>query len=164
MSQYKEELAILYGLKIWNEMKKGLFNMARQNNKECTLCHKKYTYCPTCDTYIREPFWKNMFCSEQCLNTYEIFNKYVSGVLNQEQAKNELSNMDLDFEKVLQGSFAMTYAEIMNSNKADAQDKKEDPEVIEKKIAYATKDDIIANATVEAKAIYPKSVKNKKRY
>lgn len=139
--------------------------MARKNNKECTICHKKYLYCPTCDEFAREPFWKNMFCSQECVNAYEIFNKYVSGVIDKGQAKIALEKIEIDFEQ-LRGSFAQTYNEIMQEEAGEQveEDKEVEIEKIEKDIALITKDAVIANATSEAKAIYPKSVKHKKRY
>lgn len=138
--------------------------MARKNNKECVLCHNIYTYCPDCDEYIREPFWKNMFCSEQCVNAYNVFTKYVSGVMDKEQAKAELAKADIDFEHKLKGSFATTYAEIMKEDNNQQDKPFMNEPVVEKEIANETAKTVVTNMTSEAKAIYPKSVKNKKRY
>ncbi len=136
--------------------------MAKKNNKECAVCHKIYSYCPNCDEYAHAPYWMNMFCSEQCLNVYEILSKYVSGVATQEWAKTRLESIDID-EKSLKGSFAKEYAEIMHGNKKVSDTNNGDKD-IEKKVATEMKETVISNATAEARAIYPKSVKNKKRY
>ena len=136
--------------------------MARTNNKECAVCHKIYSYCPDCAEYIHEPYWKNMFCSEQCLDTYDVLSRYVSGAVNKEWAKARLDNIGIE-KKVLRGSFLKAFTEIMGEQQINDKEEKSVVDV-EKKIAMGTKETVVSNMTAEAKAVYPKSVKNKKRY
>lgn len=64
-----------------------------KDNKECTLCHIKYSYCPTCNT--REPLYKNMFCSENCKDIFDTICKLRDNVIDGDTARNILINKDL---------------------------------------------------------------------
>lgn len=63
------------------------------NNRECALCHGRYSYCPTCNT--NEPVYKNMFCSENCKDVFITVCKIRDNVLNNNEAKEILTSLDL---------------------------------------------------------------------
>lgn len=64
-------------------------------NKTCVVCREKYTYCGGCHSSIKEPVWKNSFCSENCKEIYHAVAGYSGKAFGANEAKVVLDTCDL---------------------------------------------------------------------
>lgn len=93
-------------------------------NKKCCVCGTAYAYCPTCVSDRNKPTWMNMFCSEECLNIYNVCASFVAGKINVNSANKKLAMVDLT--KVSSNSMKATIAEIKSSVVAEDKKKNDD--------------------------------------
>lgn len=83
-------------------------------NRICTICHKKYSYCPTCGSDINKPTWMAVFCEENCKDLYNVINDYRHKSLSKEEAFCKLNILDLSCINELPDNFKQILDEILN--------------------------------------------------
>lgn len=88
-----------------------------RDERICHICGKRYNYCPNCSRYLNYPRYMNMFCSENCLNVYQIISGYVEHDLSKVEAKELLSDIDASGEQNYRGSWKKVHDEIMIEDK-----------------------------------------------
>lgn len=62
----------------------------KQNNKNCIICGKSYTFCTNCSKFDHLPRWMGMFHSKECKDIFDTISDYQSKVCTKEAAKNRL--------------------------------------------------------------------------
>ena len=62
----------------------------KQNNKNCIICGKAYTFCTNCSKFDHLPRWMGMFHSKKCKDIFDIISDYQSKVYTKEKSKNRL--------------------------------------------------------------------------
>ena len=62
----------------------------KQNNKNCIICGKAYTFCTNCSKFDHLPRWMGMFHSKKCKDIFDIISDYQSKVYTKKKSKNRL--------------------------------------------------------------------------
>lgn len=148
-----------------------------KNNKICVVCNTPYRYCNDCREFLNYPSWMSMFCSEECLRSYEIMSSYESGQTDKETARKILNGFKgSEKYKNYKKSFATTYAKIMMEDaleKDTEDDKSDEPTVKEETefkkteakmnmvLSQSTASQFKSNVQSESKKVYPKAVSHK---
>ena len=57
------------------------------------MCAKKYEHCSHCGA--TPELWKNIFCSENCRDIYNVLNKYDGNLITKEDGVEQLKKFDL---------------------------------------------------------------------
>ena len=74
--------------------------------RTCKICGKQYEYCGHCPSKnLIEP-WRNLYCSENCRDSFEIMGQYSVGKMSATEAREKLE------------SFGITPAKVREVNKA----------------------------------------------
>lgn len=70
--------------------------MIKKNNKECLLCHERYTYCASCEPYRSNiklyPRFMTTFCSQNCFDIFNLISEYENNK-NEKRRKEVLSKL-----------------------------------------------------------------------
>lgn len=61
--------------------------------RHCVMCAKEYEYCNSCGAAPK--LWKNIFCSENCRDIYDVLNKYDGKLITKEDGTERLKAFDL---------------------------------------------------------------------
>ena len=98
----------------------------RQGERKCILCNKDYKYCGNCgNNENADETWRNIFCSENCKNIYNILSMQGNGHIDDKKAKGMLSELDLSRLEEFRADFKK---QIESINKAViAEPEKEKP-------------------------------------
>ena len=112
-------------------------------NRTCTICHKKYSYCPTCAVDSNKPTWMAVFCCEGCKDLYNLINDYRYKLLSKEEAFYKLNGLDLSNVDKLPDNFKFMLNEIL-SVKGNSKE-----EVIEEVIEETIEETILDEPTVD---------------
>ncbi len=64
----------------------------KQNNKNCIICGKSYTFCTNCSKFDHLPRWMGMFHSKECKDIFDTISDYQSNVCSKEEALNRLTD------------------------------------------------------------------------
>lgn len=83
-------------------------------NRTCAICHKKYSYCPTCGSDLHKPTWLAVFCCENCKDLYNVINDYGHKSLSKEEAFCKLNTLDLSCINELPDNFKQILNEILD--------------------------------------------------
>lgn len=130
-------------------------------DKFCTICGKHYLYCSNCDQYAQEPLYKSMFCSQECVDLYELLTSYEMGNVSKEDARKILKVMDQDKMGRLQKSLAAAYKKIMADDEIQPTiDIKEQTDI---DIANNAVKKAVSDTTAEAAKNVPRSIAYKKK-
>lgn len=148
-----------------------------KNNKICVVCNTPYRYCNNCSDFINYPSWMSMFCSEECIDAYQIMSDFENNKISKEQAKIKLIKyIDSGKYKNYQRTFKASYEKIMGENEIEKpqEEVKEEIKVkdqtntdiknfnqIDKQMAIQTANVMKNNLKSEAKKFYPKAVAHK---
>ena len=86
-----------------------------KRTRECYLCGKKYSYCPTCSEDRTKPSWMIEFHEENCVKIFATCTEFNIGQLTKDEAKKALSNCDLSnkdaFAPYVQNDLSVIFAE-----------------------------------------------------
>lgn len=86
-----------------------------KRSRECYLCGKKYSYCPTCSQDKMKPSWMTEFHEENCVKIFEICTRFNMQKMSKEEAKSALSSCDLtnkeNFKSYVQRDLENIFAE-----------------------------------------------------
>ena len=91
-------------------------------NRKCIICHKKYSYCPSCAADSNKPTWMILFCSNNCRDLYNILNDYSHKLLTKEDAYNKLKGLEISCADELPWNFKENLNEILNAGIAIEED------------------------------------------
>ena len=77
--------------------------MIMKHISKCIICGKKYEYCGHCAKENTRNMWRNLYCSENCRNIYDICGKCVAKTIKADEAYNRLSRLDTSKPIMLDG-------------------------------------------------------------
>ena len=81
----------------------------------CIIDKTAYEYCSKCGHYNSEETWRNLYCSENCRNIWNIINKYNTKQWDISKAKNALEDCNLSSIDKSTGGIKKILDEILNS-------------------------------------------------
>lgn len=61
--------------------------MALKLNKKCIICGEQYRYCVNCRDSRPYEYWRNIYCSEECKSTGELWYAYRGKEISKKDAK-----------------------------------------------------------------------------
>lgn len=70
--------------------------MENKNNSTCSICGKEYYACLSCHDSMRINPWKVYTDTSEHYKVFQIVRGYNTGVYNKDEAKEKLSNVNLD--------------------------------------------------------------------
>ena len=133
-------------------------------DRTCVICGKHYEYCTNCDRFLNYPAFMAMYCSQECVDLFDILSSFEAGQTSKEDAQKALQGIDQGKMKMLKNSLANSYKKIMAEEPKTEETKAEEkvkPEV-EKQIAGETVKKAVYNATRESGKNVPRSIAYKK--
>lgn len=102
------------------------------NNRKCTACGTKYSYCPSCSRAdALKPAYFAEFCSESCATLWSILTKYNMELTTKDEAKEIISSLDLKPIDTYAACVQRDYAKVMAEERKSRKFKKPDPVEIE---------------------------------
>lgn len=140
--------------------------MARYD-KNCAVCGKLYQYCTNCDQFASYPTYMAMFCSQECVDLLDILPQFKSGVISKADTKELIKNYPAEKAKMLKGSLAAAYAEVMAEDDKESAEPKDEPkpsikEQTDSEIANNTVKKTVYDGTREATKNIPRSIAYRK--
>ena len=132
-------------------------------DRTCVICGKHYEYCTNCDRFLNYPAYMAMYCSQECVDLFNILSSFEAGQTSKEDAKKVLQGMDQSKMKMLKNSIANSYKKIM-AEESKSEEKESEPvkSEVEKQIAGDTVKKAVYNATRESGKNVPRSIAYKK--
>lgn len=82
-------------------------------NRTCTLCGKKYSYCPTCSADLEKPSWYALWDSENCMKLDDILVRHTLKKITTDEAKNLIIENKLDTLAISDNDIKKHYNEIL---------------------------------------------------
>ena len=68
--------------------------------RTCKICGKQYEYCGHCPSKnLIEP-WRNLYCSENCRDSFEVMGQYSVGKISATEAREKLESFGVNPKKV----------------------------------------------------------------
>ena len=132
-------------------------------DRTCVICGKSYEYCTNCDRFLNYPAYMAMYCSQECVDLFNVLSSFEAGQTSKEDAKKVLQGMDQSKMKMLKNSIANSYKKIM-AEESKTEEKESEPvkSEVEKQIAGDTVKKAVYNATRESGKNVPRSIAYKK--
>jgi len=97
--------------------------MAKRHAKICTVCGKHYQYCNSCAQYAHLPLWMSAFCSEKCMNIFDVSGRYNIGEYSKEEAKEILDKLGVSKDDVfVSAGVTKSMNEIYSADGSRAED------------------------------------------
>lgn len=81
--------------------------------RTCAICHTEYDYCSSCPDKMRDPVWKNSFCSMNCKKIYDTCVGFSLKEISPESAYKTLSSCDLSKQDTYSESTRKIIKEIL---------------------------------------------------
>lgn len=69
--------------------------MGKKNNRTCIICGNSYHFCYTCGEDAGKPTWYFIFDGENCHNIYETCVAYRDKEIDQKEAYERISKLDV---------------------------------------------------------------------
>lgn len=66
-----------------------------QGDRVCTICGKKYNYCPNCGRGDARETWRYIYCSNECKTVFDTCEKFVSKKITATEAKSRLDKIKM---------------------------------------------------------------------
>lgn len=132
-------------------------------DRTCVICGKHYEYCTNCDRFLNYPAYMAMYCSQECVDLFNVLSSFEAGQTSKEDAKKVLQGMDQSKMKMLKNSIANSYKKIM-AEESKTEEKESEPvkSEVEKQIAGDTVKKAVYNATRESGKNVSRSIAYKK--
>ena len=132
-------------------------------DRTCVICGKHYEYCTNCDRFLNYPAYMAMYCSQECVDLFNVLSSFEAGQTSKEDAKKVLQGMDQGKMKMLKNSIANSYKKIM-AEESKLEEKESEPvkSEVEKQIAGDIVKKAVYNATRESGKNVPRSIAYKK--
>ena len=100
--------------------------------RRCVMCAKEYEYCNSCNGAPQ--LWKNIFCSENCRDIYDVLNKYDGKLITKEEGIEKLKAFDLSVVSKFNDRFKALANELTpKKESAKKQPKKSDENSVQEK-------------------------------
>lgn len=68
--------------------------------RTCKICGKQYEYCGHCPSKNDIEPWRNLYCSENCRDSFEVMGNYSAGKINAADARTKLEGFGINVAKV----------------------------------------------------------------
>jgi len=94
--------------------------------RRCIMCAKEYEYCNSCGAAPK--LWKNIFCSENCRDIYDVLNKYDGKLITKEDGTERLKAFDLSVVSKFNDRFRKLAEELTPKKEPAKKQKKETDE------------------------------------
>ena len=92
--------------------------------RKCIICGKEYEWCGNCsDTINKNETWRNLYCSENCRNIYNILTMHSLKHTNDQQAGDQLKNVDLSKLESFRDDFKDEIKKIQSKSKVEEKSK-----------------------------------------
>ena len=101
--------------------------------RTCKICGKQYEYCGHCPSKnLIEP-WRNLYCSENCRDSFEVMGQYSVGKMSATEAREKLESFGITSAKVREVHKA-TISKIFKEGKVYEEPKFEEVPVVEETV------------------------------
>lgn len=71
------------------------------DDKKCIVCNKHHKYCANDARYNKNETWRNLYCSEECMAVFDIYNEFKHGLINASEVSKRIKKMNYsDLEKI----------------------------------------------------------------
>ena len=90
--------------------------------RRCVMCSKEYEHCSNCGSAPQ--LWKNIFCSENCRDIYDVLNKYDGNLISKEDGTKQLKKFDLKVVSKFNDRFKKLAEELTPKKEAPKPKKK----------------------------------------
>lgn len=98
-----------------------------RGDRKCLICQKAYRFCGNCaNEENREDTWRNVFCSENCREIFNILSMQGNGHIESSEAKTKLAKLDLSKLEGFRDDFKKQIESINKSYVAVEQPKPQD--------------------------------------
>ncbi len=128
----------------------------QKNNKKCITCGKEYRYCPTCKGIDYSEAWKNIYCSRNCQEIFNIATGFANHKLTADEAKARLDKCDLSYKAKMKPNLIARMDEIIAEANKGTQEAPETPVVetteetaTEPEPAETSEPDATSNASID---------------
>lgn len=71
-----------------------------RSERICSICGNHYDYCPSCGIGSPKERWRNIYCSENCKNIFDILSKWKNTVISSVDADKALKELHIDSIKL----------------------------------------------------------------
>ena len=88
--------------------------MGKKNNRKCIICGRSYHFCPTCGEDAGKPTWYFIFDGENCHDIYETCVAYRDKEIDQKEAYERISKLDVSNMKNFAEATQAQIKEILN--------------------------------------------------
>lgn len=95
-------------------------------NRICKCCKVAYSYCPTCEEDRFKPSWYALFHDENCKSIFDILVQYGLKKITKQEAKKELSKLDLSIKDKCDEDIVSQLNEIFNDEVRESKSKEKD--------------------------------------
>lgn len=75
--------------------RKGRMTMAI-DDKKCIVCNKHHKYCVNDPRYDKNETWRNLYCSEECREVFDVYNEFKHGLIKAEEASRRIKKINYD--------------------------------------------------------------------
>ena len=129
-------------------------------DRTCVVCGKHYEYCTNCDRFLNYPSYMTMYCSQECVDLFDVLSSFEAGQTSKEDARKVLQGMDQSKMKMLKNSMAGSYKKIMAEDPKPVEEPKTEAikEEVEKQIAGDTVKKAVYDSTRESSKNIPRSI------
>lgn len=98
--------------------------------KTCKVCGKQYEYCNHCPSRNLIESWRNLYCSENCSDSFRVMGQYSAGKISATEAREKLESFGITPAKVREVHKAIV-SEIFKEGKVYEEQKLEEVSVEE---------------------------------
>lgn len=132
-------------------------------DRTCVVCGQHYEYCTNCDKFLKYPIFMAMYCSEECVNLFDVLSSFESGQTSKEDARIILNRMDQNKMGMLKKSLANSYKKIMAEDES-IEKPVEEPikEAVEQQMSSKVVKQATKDAIKESSKNIPRSIVSKK--
>ena len=86
--------------------------------RTCKICGKQYEYCGHCPSKNTIEPWRNLYCSENCRDAFQVMGQYSTGKMKAAEARGKLESFGLNTGKVREIHKAVV-ADIFRASKSE---------------------------------------------
>lgn len=65
-----------------------------EHERQCIVCGEKYKYCPRCSAYKNLERWHMVYCSEECMKLFHIYDDYRANKITQIEAYSRIRELN----------------------------------------------------------------------
>ena len=119
-------------------------------NRKCLACGERYTYCPDCSRAdALKPAWSSQFCCESCATMWSTLTKFGMGRLTKSEAKDIISNLELQPIESYMACVQRDYAKIMHEDKKTRKSHKIIEPIVVEPIIEEQLEEVVEHMVIE---------------